>query len=306
MSVLYYYRIFSIPENSYQYVWGSREPKTDLSGNAINQNATTVINTITISSATINIAYSDSPYNVPIGGGTINCDTLSDDIVVNMPNATIITGQIYYITNTSDKYNITILPYESQTLDNNGKFILIPGQVITIQSNGINLTSDIHIELYNNTNLTTSSMQIGEIYFEDLKAPYSTGDLKQNNPVELSPSFTLVTSSSLLFEISDNNRLRYTGTQTKLFNCTFTISCNTDTSDNTVWIIELRKNGVNTPGCSFRQYFSSSQDIRCISVCKIINISSGDTLSLYATNTSGAGGLSVTNLNIIAVGDYSV
>jgi hypothetical protein len=65
----------------------------------------------------------------------------------------------------------------------------------------------------------------------------------------------------------------------------------------------LRKNGVAVAGGGFRQVFGTSTDWQGIAFHKVVTLSSGDYLSMFASAVSSTSiTLYVSNLNLVAVG----
>lgn len=98
-----------------------------------------------------------------------------------------------------------------------------------------------------------------------------------------------------------NNRLVYTGTSTKMFHVACTMSVKSTASGSNLKAV-LYKNGAPLTAGIIQTKMGSSTDIISTAIHVMTDMSTGDYLELWITNTVGSNDFTVTEMNLFAMG----
>lgn len=98
-----------------------------------------------------------------------------------------------------------------------------------------------------------------------------------------------------------SNRLRYTGSKTKMFHVAVTFSAYSAGS-NDIMYARVYKNGVPLNNCLVSAKLGGSGDRTSTAIHVMANLAQNDYLELYVRNSSAASNITVTELNFFAMG----
>jgi len=144
MSTLTLYKVYCTSESAYKNVWSLTVPTIcPDDGGAIQQFFTKSLASFSIASDCIVSKNSgDSPYTAG-EEISIDCDTSSGDITVNLPTAVGISEKVYHILKSDASNTVTIDPNGSETISGSSTLTLtFNGEQITIRSDGTNWTDN--------------------------------------------------------------------------------------------------------------------------------------------------------------------
>lgn len=100
---------------------------------------------------------------------------------------------------------------------------------------------------------------------------------------------------------SNNGRLRYTGTRTKMFHVACTISIAPDGANDT-FVLGVAKNGTVQAASKVLQKITTANDTQSTALHLMVELSTNDYLELYVGNTTDADDLTIKTLNLFAMG----
>lgn len=98
-----------------------------------------------------------------------------------------------------------------------------------------------------------------------------------------------------------SNRLKYTGTSMKMFHIACTLSVQSSSTNQTIKAV-VYKNGVPLTTGIVQTKLGSSGDITSTAIHVMTDLSQNDILELYITNISSTASLTVTEMNLFAMG----
>ena len=101
---------------------------------------------------------------------------------------------------------------------------------------------------------------------------------------------------------SDNGRLRYTGASTKSFHCAITISMDGAGASTNVYVFAVAKNGTIDADCKILQSIKAVGDIESTALHCMLTLATNDYIELYVGNITDADDITVTSINIFAMG----
>lgn len=144
MTLLTLYKVWCTGTSTYEQVWATTLPTVSpIDGSGISSDFTTRSSSINIGNAVASITDADSPYT-PNTDNSIQCDSSSGNIVVNLPTAAGIEGQIYHFVKTSASNTVTINAYGSETISEQSTITLTFNEnQTTMRSDGTDWDNNI-------------------------------------------------------------------------------------------------------------------------------------------------------------------
>ena len=100
---------------------------------------------------------------------------------------------------------------------------------------------------------------------------------------------------------SNNGRLRYTGAQTKTFNCIACLSLTPATSSDSV-VVGFAKNGTVSSNHKVIQTLGTTSEAITVSLNRMIELVNNDYIELYIGNLTAGNNVTVNSLNIFMLG----
>jgi hypothetical protein len=162
----------------------------------------------------------------------------------------------------------------------------------TATSTMVSIDSDGH--------LTKGMMPLGELSFEDFITPYTLSTPVVGTFYEISQAMTLITNFSTKFNQSANGRIQYTGTDTCLFHCAVSLSAEPTTNNDTC-SFQLHKNGVKIPNSKIKQKFGNAVDWNNSAQHTVVELSTNDYVSIFASNDVSTTGITFGNINLLVI-----
>ncbi len=133
----------------------------------------------------------------------------------------------------------------------------------------------------------------GSIY---INSPSTTIISSKNVPTKVSG----ITTAANLFRVdtdSQNNRLRYTGTKTRIFQATITFSLFGGNQD--VYAFYIYKNGVRVPSIYVENKIAGGGDVGAATIMGTIELASNDYVELWIENKSASANCTINAMNFI-------
>lgn len=114
---------------------------------------------------------------------------------------------------------------------------------------------------------------------------------------------TTLTAGARNFDMPVSNRLRYTGTNTKMFHIAFTCTYHTTGGSNQVLRFQVYKNGLPVAASVIKDTMRTSSDFNSTAIHAMASMSQNDYLEVWVTNdTNAANDVILDNLNTFAMG----
>ncbi len=202
------------------------------------------------------------------GFSTVNIGNYGIDVSSN-PTVTsgILLGTAFTGTSTVfvNKYTAGVIKYNF----NNNWFINSPG--LSLESDWV-ATGDLYI--------TT---------------PVATPFAAANTPIKISGTTTTV--NLFRFTSAVNNRLVYSGTKSRFFTCTGSISVTAATSNKT-FNFYIAKNGVILPESKQSRKISNGADVGALSITATVSLDTNDYVELWVENTTDATAITAEAMNL--------
>ena len=149
--------------------------------------------------------------------------------------------------------------------------------------------------------LTKGMMPVGEIAFSDFTTPYLRTTPVVGTFYEVTPpAMTLTTNFTAKFSQGTNGRLQYDGISTMYFHVAMSLSAETPTANDTCEFA-LYKNGVLVPNSNNRLRFRTGSDWITTAQHNVVQLSTGDYLSIFISNLDSTTGVNFGNVNLVAV-----
>ncbi len=273
--------IFNSSKGNAQVGIGTTTPLSTFEVNGSNgQTVTTVTSDLTL----------DATHSVII------CNNGTIEKTITLPTAIGSKGRIYSIKRgETSTANITIVTSSSQMIDGEINLILTQAkEAVTLISDG----SDWKV-----TGAFTPQFPAGEISYFDttgtLVAITSSTTDGSSNMFLCNPATSLSGNSSD-FSMTANGRLQYTGTTTRSFQISCTISA--VTSSTGTYIFEFKKTNSSFLNNSRVIQKLSSSDIQNTTIQVFVTLAPNDYLELWAGKIGGTGDISIKSLNLFALG----
>lgn len=140
---------------------------------------------------------------------------------------------------------------------------------------------------------------MGEIYMQGNSTATTIGTA--GSYVKALGTSTL-TPESHHFDMPSNNRLRYTGTKTKMFHVAFTISYKISSGNNQEVRMKIYKNGSDITASLIKDTMRNSSDVNSSAIHVMVSMAQNDYLELYLTNQTSTNGIIVDTMNLFAMG----
>lgn len=232
----------------------------------------------------------------------IICNNGSTPITITLPTAVGIDGRIYTIKrDDSSTKNVTIATTSSQMIDGMATLLLTNSkEAVTLISNG----ADWKKLSSNDSNNVQYPM--GEINYFDpgtgTTVTISSVSDGSTNLVKCEPATTL-SAGAMEFDNggSNNGRLRYTGSITKSFHVTCTISVVAASSSTDQFIFGIAKNGVVIPSSKVIQKLGTGNDTQSTTLHVLATLATNDYLELYMGDYTSADNAKVKSLTLSAL-----
>ena len=232
----------------------------------------------------------------------IICNNGSTPITITLPTAVGIDGRIYTIKrDDSSTKNVTIATTLSQMIDGMATLLLTNSkEAVTLISNG----ADWKKLSSNDSNNVQYPM--GEINYFDpgtgTTVTISSVSDGSTNLVKCEPVTTL-SAGAMEFDNggSNNGRLRYTGSITKSFHVTCTISVVASSSSADQFIFGIAKNGVVIPSSKVIQKLGNGNDTQSTTLHVLATLATNDYLELYMGDYTSADNAKVKSLTLSAL-----
>lgn len=244
------------------------------------------------------------------GDGLNIIDASGGNITITLPDTKDKESSGFFIKRRDTSSNtVTIVGTSSQTIDGKSSFSLDPNYSIEIYVVGSNwnvISSHIlgatgATGVTGATGATGYSMSMGEIFFES-SSEHSTGNLSLNTAFEMVPGTTLKQSTSGIFDMPSNGRLRYLGATTTTFHVSFSLSARSLSGSNQNYLFQVRQNGSVITGAGYKQTLQSASTYAGGSSTKLVTLAQNDYLSFFVTNLTSTVGLSIYSLRINVIG----
>jgi hypothetical protein len=97
-----------------------------------------------------------------------------------------------------------------------------------------------------------------------------------------------------------SNKLTYTGTETKLFTATSSLSLSGTNGDDIS--IRIAKNGTTLSGSQIRVTISGNGHVEVLAVQSLISMATNDYLEMFITNNTSTNSVTVKNMSMLMVG----
>lgn len=148
---------------------------------------------------------------------------------------------------------------------------------------------------------------MGEISYFDTTGTLTAIAAQSNgstNMVKVAPTTTL-TSDSFEFDNggADNGRLRYTGTDTKMFHVACTISF-APVAANDVFVFGVAKDGTVIASSKVLNKVATGGDTQSTAMHVMVSLATNEYLELYVGNTTDTDDLNIKSINLFAMGIY--
>jgi hypothetical protein len=152
---------------------------------------------------------------------------------------------------------------------------------------------------------TSSQFPMGEISFFSVASPttpsITSASDGSTNLVKVAPATTLASDSNQFDNGgSDNGRLRYTGTATKMFHCACSVSFGGGNND--LFVIGVAKNGVVSDASKILRRMGAGGDIGSTAIHWMTELQSMQYLEVYVGNITDTDDPSFYTLNLFAMG----
>jgi len=148
--------------------------------------------------------------------------------------------------------------------------------------------------------LVSLQMVHGQIYQRHNAAPTVITDTTNFFECTFSGT-TLTTDVSHYFDSPASGRLRYTGPNAHVLHIACTISF-TGSTANESFEFRLGKNGVSSEQNEVDSFVSVPSDVQSTALHWVVKVNQYDYISLFAKNDDGAHNITVSHLNLQAVG----
>lgn len=226
----------------------------------------------------------------------IVCNNGAVPKTITLPTSVGIKGRIYNIKRSeSSSANITIATSSSQMIDGE------PNIILSHAKESISLISDGADWKVIGTYLP--QLPIGEISYFDtagtivaINSPTTDG----NSNMFLCNPNTVLSSNSIGFNMLENGKIQYTGTTTRSFRISATISAIPDTSGS--FIYEFKKTNTNFLLNSRVIQNLSSSEIQTSTIQVFVTLAPNDYIELWMGKIGGTANVTIKSLNLFALG----
>lgn len=157
-----------------------------------------------------------------------------------------------------------------------------PSWTRLVNQSGVALARNPMGEIFMNGNVTATTISATSTYY---KAAGST----------------TFSSGEHEFSMPANNKLQYTGTKMKMFHIACTVSISSAGTNDVVQAV-LYKNGVALVAGTVKQKLGGTGDNTSTAIHVMTSMSQNDYLELYIANMSAVSNLTVSNMNLFAMG----